>query len=852
MGAIKTGSSKVLTEGKQTARVGDAVLVTAAEIAAAVGSKTKAPSRPKNTGVATDTGLPPSAGGVGGSYEPALDYDGNLQPGVPGSVLIELDRTENSTYGTLQDHVNLFTSPGLITGGMFSSQGNTLTVAEGSVLLRVDDDDLSAVRFFDFAETQFTVPADNDVKYIGVVLQDGAAVVELRETFDFDKDTEIPLGTAFNINGSLFFLYNPYKTSDAMTNVIQRFDAISPSMRDNSIGGLIIAEGPGRTITLSAGKIWTRLTDHDIPDKDSSIDGMLTAYWNGSRLEFGSTNTWDNMHYCDVDLGQLVVLDDNRYACLWFYCAPQSGIYGYAYGRFQHPNVSDAALEQPPTYLTGGFDSQSILLGRLIFKKGAASASSVDSVFNLQLPAFALEENAAIQSYYSSTGVVSGGALSVNASNNQTFDVTGGTAVFMDFSDPTAPSQTVIEFGPFTGVVIPDLSTRLTTYIGIDNSGQIVQQGSPFTNEQRRSIASLGLVVHSNLTNINTTNMIGTTVHSPVNQLHDLMTAIGALNIYGNVYNANGANLLINKTSGRLFKIGANYANNILDPHSVDLGPQSGLTFRYRTRTGVESADRTTIDPNNYDVGGVVTDISPANRFTIQRIAIFQSGLTRIQYGQHLYGTMAEAEAALASEEFQLEQNIAENGIIRCYLIVQDGTTNLSDPTKAKFVQATKFGATAAGGVSISTTDQLPEGGTNLYFTAQRARDAVVAAPLTGNVTVTSKVFASGIELGFRPVPITDQNSNYVFVADDTNKARRKTDTGTYTYTVNAGVHANGDVLCAINFGSSANLTLAGNGVTLQLGGTLVTGNRTVNPGGVAYIYMQSSTHALVSGPGVS
>lgn len=43
--------------------------------------------------------------------------EGNLQPGVPGSVPIELD-SQSNTYSTLQDYVNLFTSPGLVAGGV--------------------------------------------------------------------------------------------------------------------------------------------------------------------------------------------------------------------------------------------------------------------------------------------------------------------------------------------------------------------------------------------------------------------------------------------------------------------------------------------------------------------------------------------------------------------------------------------------------------------------------------------------------------------------------------------------------------------------------------------------------------
>lgn len=126
------------------------------------------------------------------------------------------------------------------------------------------------------------------------------------------------------------------------------------------------------------------------------------------------------------------------------------------------------------------------------------------------------------------------------------------------------------------------------------------------------------------------------------------------------------------------------------------------------------------------------------------------------------------------------------------------------------------------------------------------------AAP-SNSPQFTGTATYNGTEIGFRGVPITDQNANYTFVADDAGKARRKTGTTAYTYTVNNNVHQAGDVLCAINTGASANLTIAaGTGVTLQLAGTTTTGNRTVPPGGIAYIFMQSPSLGLVSGPGVT
>lgn len=121
------------------------------------------------------------------------------------------------------------------------------------------------------------------------------------------------------------------------------------------------------------------------------------------------------------------------------------------------------------------------------------------------------------------------------------------------------------------------------------------------------------------------------------------------------------------------------------------------------------------------------------------------------------------------------------------------------------------------------------------------------------NAALTGVSTYNGVEIGFRGVPRVVQNANYTFVSDDNGRCKAKTDTGAYAYTVNNGVHAGSDVIVVQNLGSSGNVTITqGAGFTLQLAGSTTTGNRTVAPGGLASIYFDAASHAVVSGAGVS
>ena len=382
MGIIKTGSNKVLTEGIPTARVGDGVLVKASEIASAAKSKLKIPSIPKNTSAGIE--LPESPAGVGGSYSPELDYEGNLREGVPGSVLITLDSDADAKVGNLQDYVNLFTSAGLISGGELTANGSSVTVAEGNALFRVADDRVSALRFFSFDEATFEIPDDGTTSYIGLLYNDGNPILELRSVEDYDLTTEIALGSASIVDDNLLVIENPHQTSDAIKSVIQRLDAHNYVQRDGVVGGLMIEAGPSRSILMSAGRVWTRLTSRDVESKDSAVDGITAVYYDGNELVYDERTDWENDKYWDAD--ELVTLPVDEYACIWVYLSAYDGSLFYAYGTAAHADVGDANVEQPPSYLTADFNKKMRLLGRIVFVSGASTPESISSAFSVTFP----------------------------------------------------------------------------------------------------------------------------------------------------------------------------------------------------------------------------------------------------------------------------------------------------------------------------------------------------------------------------------------------------------------------------------------------------------------------------------
>lgn len=314
-----------------------------------------------------------------------------------------------------------------------------------------------------------------------------------------------------------------------------------------------------------------------------------------------------------------------------------------------------------------------------------------------------------------STGLIKNGLITINADPTK-YNISAGIGIISNFDDPQNPVSTLVNFSTITGHTPAYLNTGNITYIAINSSGAIVESASQFTTTQRRDLIILGAVIHSNLTSINVVNNIAAPSNAIGNQLHDFMEAIGALNLTGNKYTAAGANLQLNKSAGTIFKFGVNFATDWKNPHQLAQGAGTSLTFRYRTQNGTEGSDRINLDPSLYDVSNVLTAV-PNNKFTIQTVTVFQTGLTRIQYGQTVYDDLASAQSAIFTRDFVVENNILMNGIVRAYVIMKNSTTSLQSATDVKIIEAQKFGGVASGGVALTFANIV----TALGFTPENA-----------------------------------------------------------------------------------------------------------------------------------
>jgi hypothetical protein len=149
------------------------------------------------------------------------------------------------------------------------------------------------------------------------------------------------------------------------------------------------------------------------------------------------------------------------------------------------------------------------------------------------------------------TGVRNGGLLTVNGGD--------GTGYIVDcYTTPGTPTVTEVSWTGKTAITITNLATNLITFVSIDSGGNVIQRTSRWTPAQSRDEIVLGVVVHVNKTNADTTNDEQHTSLDAISQVYDLCEGLGFFNIDGNEFSADGANLFLQKADGNMFARGAN------------------------------------------------------------------------------------------------------------------------------------------------------------------------------------------------------------------------------------------------------------------------------------------------------
>ena len=308
-----------------------------------------------------------------------------------------------------------------------------------------------------------------------------------------------------------------------------------------------------------------------------------------------------------------------------------------------------------------------------------------------------------------STGVFTGGVITIGA-NTTLFDISAGTG---QVANPNTGALTQVSWGALIGN--NGVYSTLQTYILIDINGAVVKTATKPSNSDLRDNMLLGVLISTDTVNILAVASEQEFLGNTLNQISDLAAALGSINTSGNVMGPSVL-LTVAKTTGTMYAFGSNAWNDKKNPSNITTGALDtnvSDVFQYFYQDGSFSGLITDVIPNEYDDGnGQATPGTVSNQnWQTQRVYLFPEGNIVILPGQFTYANLADAKAAINSEQFITLTNVSANGLLISYIFMRGGGSDLNtSPGDAEFLQASRIsgasGATAGGDVNgpVSST----------------------------------------------------------------------------------------------------------------------------------------------------
>jgi len=340
------------------------------------------------------------------------------------------------------------------------------------------------------------------------------------------------------------------------------------------------------------------------------------------------------------------------------------------------------------------------------------------------------------------TGLLHGGVLSTQ-NGTTTFSITSGSGIVVSYNASTTtdpyPTVNLVEWPAYVSSSLTYVTSSLITYIGINSSGGVIQQTTPFTLSSDADFISVGRILHQSgsVTNGASTQPL---VAYGSNHWHDDFTrAFGPLKVSGHILAASSSagvgTLGLTKSAGDSYVPGKNYTVDPNNPNNITSATDTAVTVSkiYRAYvsgstlhldTGVANAGYTSIDPTKYNNNGTLTSVG--SNASIQRVYWYPNSVARaytVYYGPTTYSdppgsgqnALDNAQQNIASEEFVEGENTAGAAILVGYILALGTATDLTNPAQARIIQAgVSRGAGAGGGGGVAVGSITP-GGLDTY-----------------------------------------------------------------------------------------------------------------------------------------
>lgn len=253
------------------------------------------------------------------------------------------------------------------------------------------------------------------------------------------------------------------------------------------------------------------------------------------------------------------------------------------------------------------------------------------------------------------TGVIKGMVVSVNAGDDTKFDMSVGTALKVDRTDPDNVIVTTVDFPGLTAQLDTNLTEPFSNvFVDPDTQVATTEIDPPDSLSDLNDRISCGTILH-------TSGVISALLDNPIIAYGSSISEIaemvlgGGVTVSGGEVTANGANLKLDVTTGVFQMYGRGRQFDTNNPNTSEIAaqvpvPVGNFIKFFEDALGVGIIDATTndMDPTQFNDGGLGTLVTVANnQFTVFRgfYAVLPAGTTRLVT---YYGTQEFSSASLA------------------------------------------------------------------------------------------------------------------------------------------------------------------------------------------------------------
>lgn len=318
---------------------------------------------------------------------------------------------------------------------------------------------------------------------------------------------------------------------------------------------------------------------------------------------------------------------------------------------------------------------------------------------------FAATAHSASYALNASDGLVSGGVLQINTDTTK-FNILGGYGTII--YEPTnieTPQIYRVSWPDSFGLSTPFLTTDTITHVYVDRTGSFVYKTTAPQDVDFREDLYLGYLAHTGKTVINTATTQPFVGSKTIGQLRDLYRALGYVK-EGLRITAFDATLGINRGAGGLTGIGLGYTTTPYIPNYRSYVAVTSASFSHRTQIGSGSNNLTVLDVANYDLNGTITPVGgTTSRATNMRVFLTPGGNLVVQYGQTVYDNLADAVAAIPSENFTVYKNL-ETAALLAIISVRRTATTLSNPSFALITNTGRLSEAVSVGAGLAAIAQ--------------------------------------------------------------------------------------------------------------------------------------------------